>query len=1772
MSRHSPSEFRASPRGLGTPHRPTAPRRPLAVPILAGIRRARTVSPSRPLTAPSSRSTGLFGRYRIPRARLIQRADEGPVGEEEAAAREEEQRAMQRLREQERRNRERLLLDEIKQVMERLRDVVMEKDTQIMRLKERVKAVVITMQQVKFLSREGDLRRAYEKSSQDANREVYRLSEQIEKDAVACAGLRSQVARLRRERDEGKTVIERLANRVGEMAIDAGIGVKSTNKIDAKIGPDSRDEQEHKNVATDEEEERTVLKLDARTGPDSSRGDDYRGTGVMDIMKVHAKTGPDSECGEVDEDVDNNGDDDIDALRIQISRYKAELEVLREATKLVDVNVSTEPGKSPQLLSVPAAISASIHGSSGAPSVSSFDEEGADIEGLRMTVARQQTIIDSLEEDLRAAFREVYDATNELTKEREKCEKLQEGIAVPDNSEKAALDEVDGLQKQVRDYRDEAQTLKTHLAEATSLGFVPNSVCPSEGEETLDSLQLKCAQLGAAIKPLEKELQETSKRTSLASIDAGERVFDPLDEASRDELEDRVAFLTARLDASQRSENKLRNALVDDLPVAAAPTEWGISIEDQQKEMRLVRAKHALALAKQKAKELQLREMLRTRTEDVAEKEKLQGREMSIDFIEEVNGVMSTEEGLNARISDHEATIDELKRELDRQNRVVAELVAELERNEKVSGRKIRCMRIEVQQLLDREADRELGGHHRRHSHFDVCFVMPPSFCKIELEVLRCRVGPDALRCPVPSGSTMDQLWIKCKHLEEMLEEANTTIKKFRGSGTDSPISSQSRSVEGGQCPKCRVLQKEMAILKRNHERELRWRNDDVAAYKAQTEALLVDFKQLPPEERDIKLMRMERIRWQIMVRAAREDKAELEYEALMTKHNATQFTYVLFQLASVKEKLERSQKALSEACSEAAADRGTCTKCSKHEQEIEKLREKLSDAENEVEMLRMQRGRSQMEIAMLRSNEEESGLPDEVSVDEIDQNIQRAQNAEAVKAREAQEKAEALRKYGRPGKGNGEGYMLFCKKCFTEYVSHTDRCGRCGNEELTTREERLSELHSKARNLQRENAAHAWRKDKWERWLRSRQLVPKSRVINYQKWEYWEPDSDTEDEGEPIVPHDDPNFKALEADMKKRNEARQNRAKTANKYKERGNARLREGDFAAAIEEYDGGLEFQKDNKALWTNKALAELKLGRFEQAVDSCSKVLEMVEIFEDDYSQSADACTKALLRRSAALQNLKRWEAAKCDAEEALRLGVASAEAQAAIDTCDRHLAEINSLEEDGGEDTPNQNPFKRASSETVQQFLLDAKRPPLGKISDIDESLLLAALSIDAEALKKVVHCGGLENLLENLSRAALLHRNTSIEDPDGLRNTGLLRCLRLLIRICELSDIACEIFASKAGAHIARLVQFIKAKIRCGRCVALMAELSTRPVPRKQLQEILCRDGNGEVVDTIIKRVACRKRSSAFAALCVLANCATNCQTMRLRLQKSTDLPKALISKVSDLATAEQAAGVICNVGGDAIAESCSVALLRACAKVRDEKSAMSILGALQNCCTISIRATESVLEQEKAESVLCSIARRLPSTIGRVLTILLRLSQVPNGGIRLVHDSEAVVLADGVIANASRSEPSVCDPAIRLLCQAIRQDSACLSPELVRGAVDLLMMYPPNGYDDRDKTLYMLRGNACLIIAAAADMTQAGSKLYAEYLTKAVVPMLECLRKQDQANAGSALAKCCMASEKCNDLLREQGGLDTLWKMQNKLLRGATANGTARGKEIAIR
>merc|ERR1719235_2505932 len=204
------------------------------------------------------------------------------------------------------------------------------------------------------------------------------------------------------------------------------------------------------------------------------------------------------------------------------------------------------------------------------------------------------------------------------------------------------------------------------------------------------------------------------------------------------------------------------------------------------------------------------------------------------------------------------------------------------------------------------------------------------------------------------------------------------------------------------------------------------------------------------------------------------------------------------------------------------------------------------------------------------------------------------------------------------------------------------------------TQEQRREELMGKLGTFKEEKVKHQWRKDKWLRWKKSQALLKKSRHINYKAWEYWEPDTDSEEEGDPIVPKDDPQFMAMEADMKQRNHKRVERAKTAERCNQRGNDSMAEGDYVGAIEHYDEGLEFDRGKKKLWTNKALAEIKCYRYRDAFASCSKVLEYIEIFEEGFKRSPDLSFKALTRRATALRGLQKWSEALEDLKDALQI--------------------------------------------------------------------------------------------------------------------------------------------------------------------------------------------------------------------------------------------------------------------------------------------------------------------------------------------------------------------------------------------------------------------------------------------------------------------------------------------------------------------------------------
>ncbi|CAE8627001.1 unnamed protein product [Polarella glacialis] len=127
-----------------------------------------------------------------------------------------------------------------------------------------------------------------------------------------------------------------------------------------------------------------------------------------------------------------------------------------------------------------------------------------------------------------------------------------------------------------------------------------------------------------------------------------------------------------------------------------------------------------------------------------------------------------------------------------------------------------------------------------------------------------------------------------------------------------------------------------------------------------------------------------------------------------------------------------------------------------------------------------------------------------------------------------------------------------------------------------------------------------------------------------------------------------------MEADMKSRQKKTGEKAKTAEKCRLRGNEALKEGDYVGAIEHYEEGLEYKRDSKALWTNKALAEIKVFRFHEAITSCNKVIEYAEIFEEGFTKNADACFKAFTRRAMAFRALHRWEEALLDIDDALNL--------------------------------------------------------------------------------------------------------------------------------------------------------------------------------------------------------------------------------------------------------------------------------------------------------------------------------------------------------------------------------------------------------------------------------------------------------------------------------------------------------------------------------------
>ncbi|XP_076008630.1 RNA polymerase II-associated protein 3 isoform X2 [Genypterus blacodes] len=104
-----------------------------------------------------------------------------------------------------------------------------------------------------------------------------------------------------------------------------------------------------------------------------------------------------------------------------------------------------------------------------------------------------------------------------------------------------------------------------------------------------------------------------------------------------------------------------------------------------------------------------------------------------------------------------------------------------------------------------------------------------------------------------------------------------------------------------------------------------------------------------------------------------------------------------------------------------------------------------------------------------------------------------------------------------------------------------------------------------------------------------------------------------------------------------------QQRKQEAAVQKDRGNAYFKEGKYEAAVECYSRGMEADSMNVFLPANRAMANLKLERFQEAEEDCTKAIYL----DPTYS-------KAFARRGTARVALGKLEEAKQDFQEVLKL--------------------------------------------------------------------------------------------------------------------------------------------------------------------------------------------------------------------------------------------------------------------------------------------------------------------------------------------------------------------------------------------------------------------------------------------------------------------------------------------------------------------------------------
>jgi len=187
-------------------------------------------------------------------------------------------------------------------------------------------------------------------------------------------------------------------------------------------------------------------------------------------------------------------------------------------------------------------------------------------------------------------------------------------------------------------------------------------------------------------------------------------------------------------------------------------------------------------------------------------------------------------------------------------------------------------------------------------------------------------------------------------------------------------------------------------------------------------------------------------------------------------------------------------------------------------------------------------------------------------------------------------------------------------------------------------------------------------RKAKRERWEAFRAESKTRGNFNdyYRGWDLFEDDPDEElfSGDNPAAVQDQSAFDAMAKDVEERTALRKAHKAAAEKEKDAGNAAFKAGQPTEAIACYSRAIDFFKGDKAVYSNRALAHIKLRNFLSAVEDCSRAINISQVLDEDHERRPPPppLVKAYVRRATACIELERYDEAGADLETAAGLAV------------------------------------------------------------------------------------------------------------------------------------------------------------------------------------------------------------------------------------------------------------------------------------------------------------------------------------------------------------------------------------------------------------------------------------------------------------------------------------------------------------------------------------